>query len=404
MSQYTYWLRPLPAAEFAEKLCKVAGHIGGPHKVQIVVHTNIGNLSAGHTGPDTLAEAAKAMIEKFNQYPATEISTAFLNYEGGARLRYTYDEKGARFHIESEGIPIEPENVLGGLSANFPIQRKSEMAPEGFPPEQLQAFKFVQDTQLKFSAEAARLSQLGAEETRKFLETTRATTEGLEKEYQDRKKKLDEEIAAERKKLEDERRAYNQTVESYELRENTAIRRELLEEILQRHEQQKEFAYSKHTTATRLGVVYAIFSLVAGAISVGGLFAFKISRTESTADWHNYVGLAVSFGVFVTSLIYYARWNDRYFRDHADAEIANKKFANDIMRASWIAELYIEARKGNAPELPVELLKSFTNQLFVPSFTGEDTKHPYEQVADTLKGITKIKANKDGIELEGTKR
>lgn len=404
MSQYTYWLRPVAGSELAKNLCKVAARLEGPHTVELTLKTNIGNYTSTRTTPIELEKKANELIDTLTKYSQCEVESARLHYaQTNGELTYQCEGFLGKFIITNHADPLNPQRVYEALSKHFTLQRKSEIAPARLPMDQQEAFQFVQATQLKFSAEAAKLSQLGTEQIAKFIETTREETVKLETEYQARKKKLEAETATERKKLDQDRQEHEETVKGYELRENTAIRRKLLDDILARHESQKEFAFSIHTERTRRGVVLAMVLLIFGSMALGSVFGRTIFVGGTAIDWHVYLGLAVCFGVFVTSLIYLAKWNDRYFRDHADAEIANKKFANDIMRASWIAELYIELRKNQGPELPPEMLKSFTNQLFVPSFNPEDPKHPYEQVADTLKGITKIKANKDGIELQSAK-
>jgi hypothetical protein len=79
-----------------------------------------------------------------------------------------------------------------------------------------------------------------------------------------------------------------------------------------------------------------------------------------------FLPISAGTGIFVSTAIYYIRWNDRWFRDHASAEFANRKFGADILGASWLAELFFEWDEKKDFNFPPELLQSFARGLFTP--------------------------------------
>jgi len=96
------------------------------------------------------------------------------------------------------------------------------------------------------------------------------------------------------------------------------------------------------------------------------------------------------------------KWNDRWFRQHADAEFNFKQLELDINRASWVVEMALEWKEEKGTELPPELLDRLTKNLFRDvSQTSNDTDNPPD-IASLLIGSAsnvKFKAG-NGTEVE----
>lgn len=100
---------------------------------------------------------------------------------------------------------------------------------------------------------------------------------------------------------------------------------------------------------------------------------------------------------FVTTLGCYIKWNDQWFRDHADAETKNKQLHAHILRASWLAEMFFEGKEKDK-QIPEQLLDRLSVGLFADTST-KAIEHPSEQMVDLIKKISNIKASKDAVEL-----
>jgi hypothetical protein len=103
----------------------------------------------------------------------------------------------------------------------------------------------------------------------------------------------------------------------------------------------------------------------------------------------------------VTTFVYYLKWNDRWFREHADAELAATRYKADIYRASWLAELVLEAQTEADAELPPELIAAFGRNLFVDPGPTKESEHPIEAISSLVKRVRSVTVGKGGFSVEG---
>jgi hypothetical protein len=96
-------------------------------------------------------------------------------------------------------------------------------------------------------------------------------------------------------------------------------------------------------------------------------------------------------------LIYYIKWSDQWFREHAQAELRIKKLSSDILRASWLAELVLEGKQADQ-QLPEALMSRFSEGLFADSLVSA-TEHPSDQMVALIRKLSSVKVNRDGVEL-----
>ncbi len=105
--------------------------------------------------------------------------------------------------------------------------------------------------------------------------------------------------------------------------------------------------------------------------------------------------------MFASTLVFYIRWNNLWFMQHAQAEFASRKFLADISRASWLAELYFEAAKAQAPGFPPEMIARFARNLFLNDPWSQGDMHPIGELVTALSQATKVKIDKAGsVEVE----
>jgi hypothetical protein len=113
------------------------------------------------------------------------------------------------------------------------------------------------------------------------------------------------------------------------------------------------------------------YTLYSGRLSTG---------TENT---YNHIKLFVLSLGFAATMIYYIRWNDNWFRRHADEEFDIKRFQLDLDRASWVVEMAMEWNEEKEKEIPKELIDRLTVNLFQTK-ASEKIKHPSEEIISKL--------------------
>jgi hypothetical protein len=84
------------------------------------------------------------------------------------------------------------------------------------------------------------------------------------------------------------------------------------------------------------------------------------------------------------ALVFYIRWNDNWFRQHADEEFRLKRLELDIDRASWVVEMALEWQEEKGSIIPQELIDRLTSNLFIDQDRRAPPKHPSEDLASAI--------------------
>jgi hypothetical protein len=117
-------------------------------------------------------------------------------------------------------------------------------------------------------------------------------------------------------------------------------------------------------------------------------------------NYYLFVPIGTLTAVFVSTMIYFIRQHNQWYRINADAELANKKFETDMLRASWLAEMFFEWDEQKKVAFPEQMISSFTKNLFESGNASCSATHPLEDIIKTSDKFSKIKLGKYGIELE----
>lgn len=157
------------------------------------------------------------------------------------------------------------------------------------------------------------------------------------------------------------------------------IRKDLKDELASRSQ---EFTLTEKTSAKRLPV-HAIFIVLISVFSAFIILAIK-AHVESSDILYKAIRLGLSSAAFAATAIFYIRWNDHWFRQHADEEFRLKRFELDIDRASWVVEMALEWKDEKGTEIPKELIDRLTRGLFSDQKDAKIPKHPSEELANAL--------------------
>lgn len=146
---------------------------------------------------------------------------------------------------------------------------------------------------------------------------------------------------------------------------------------------QESVSLSKATSKKRLVIHGTIVLLITVALSSMWEFGSRL-LSSSLAEWRFAFAFALSSLSLFGTIVYYLKWNDQWFRQHAQAEFLTKRYQSDMIRATWVAELMAEWKKEYDGAFPESIASAFTKNLFVDD-TIPEVKHPADALSSLLK-------------------
>jgi hypothetical protein len=90
----------------------------------------------------------------------------------------------------------------------------------------------------------------------------------------------------------------------------------------------------------------------------------------------------------VSTAVFYIRWSNRWFEQHASEEFRLKRLSLDLDRASWLVETAMEWKDHKGTEIPNVLVERLSAGLFEPEKPKEAPLHPADQLASALLGAS----------------
>lgn len=219
----------------------------------------------------------------------------------------------------------------------------------------------------------------------------------LEKEFSERSANLqaatEAKLTEERQALDERAKGLDAKEKEFDFRDEQLVRRRLLDEIQKELEKAQTPKVSATTEGKRTEVrkIVLAIEMVSGAVL--GIGAGAMSKS-STLEWYHFTSIAIPFAAFLSTAIWFLRWEERWFRDHANQEFLASRYRADMLRASWTAELAAELQKKDKGQIPPELLQAMTRGLFAPT-TDASPDHPFEQVLSMVRRGTEISIKKD---------
>lgn len=221
----------------------------------------------------------------------------------------------------------------------------------------------------------------------------------MQAEIEQQRHTLEETYQQRFKQFEEERAEFEKQRAEFDDRQRTHARRkheELLREVIEKHGKFKisdETSRKRTSTSVTCYIVWAIaFLLYMGALALawydGGMRSLHWSM------------LATATLLAGSTLVFYIRWSDAWFRRHAEIEIEARSLEADFIRASWLVEMMFEWQKeSQGKPFPEDALRTLTAGLFErPAATVVD--HPVSQLITSLGRIKSFEAGKGSIKAE----
>ena len=112
-------------------------------------------------------------------------------------------------------------------------------------------------------------------------------------------------------------------------------------------------------------------------------------QLSGSLGWYFILKPLFSGIALAAAVIYYIRWSNLWFTQHATEEFRLKRLNLDIDRASWVVEMALEWKDEKGTEIPHELVERLSRNLFTEEH-GETKgpRHPSEDLASALLGAS----------------
>ena len=161
----------------------------------------------------------------------------------------------------------------------------------------------------------------------------------------------------------------------------------------------QKFTLTAATQRKRLPV-HVLFVLL--LLATGGLMARSLLFPSTAAPgimlWIEVARLPLGILGFTLTAVFYIRWNDRWFRQHADQEFRLQQLALDVDRAGYATEMLLEWQEEKRAELPAVLVDRLTAGLVTDQTTIARARHPAEDVTGALlKASSGVRIDLPGI-------
>lgn len=161
----------------------------------------------------------------------------------------------------------------------------------------------------------------------------------------------------------------------------------------------KEFRLTRSTTSKRVLIhtLFALLLVASAAIAIHGLW-YGPAEGEGPQFWFHALRIGIAILGFAASILFYIRWTDHWFRQHADEEFRLKRLELDIDRASWVVEMALEWKGEKGSDIPEELVERLTRSLFTDRDGHEHPRHPSEDLGNALfEAMKSLRVNIPGL-------
>jgi len=228
----------------------------------------------------------------------------------------------------------------------------------------------------------------------------------------DQLKNLDSQKSLAEEQISKKEEEFEKRIKELDDKSNTHARRQIRKDILKEiKERQTTFNLTHGTNKLRTPVAKAILALIWALTLLTGFSFFELLQalrgSTGIVLWISlFKQITLAFGL-VLSILYYIRWQNRWFEQHSQAEFKLKQLELDMERASWLVETSLEWNDVKGNSLPKELLTSLSRNLFTETKEqSEDIAHPADQLASALMGsasLVRLRAGDSQINIDPKK-
>ena len=341
MADTTFEIIPLGDAEAFDRLREVIA-VRALNKPRFILDILKG-IQVGETAPDAADQLPVLQSARLNPTAGTW-RTQTLRFHlpnGQASIAVNRDDSGAVRMSVSMPDATAPEDataLLLAVNERFTRFNRTAAIEKALGPELAEFYRRREDGLLRLESLSQKLieqneqyrRQLDSErdqERQQLAADAKAGREALEALLEQK----DKEIAGREQALASEKA-------SLDLRTAEQVRRDNVKGLKATiAARAKSFTLTKETMKKRWPVhaIFIALLLVSAAVAAFGL-TVPPAATQGPALWLQMVRVPGGVIGFAFAAVFYIRWNDQWFRQHADEEFRMRQLELDIDRASWV--------------------------------------------------------------------
>jgi hypothetical protein len=285
--------------------------------------------------------------------------------------------------------------VADALHQTFSFVPRSQLALDLIPETYRASLQYQEQTASELRQSVQDLGRIAAEQIRDYNKILREKIADLEKSYELKRAGLEEEYQKKDAAIGEREREFQKQVAEFNTKARMVARRDYSKDLQKLLEAQKEITVSKRSEGKRLPVHIVCIAAMLLFGSAMGLLVYQIASGK-IADWHAAWPLSLATLGFGGILIFYLRFIYQWFAELAGAEFSTRKQLNDLVRANWVAELFLESKENAKIDLPPELLSNFTRNMFTDFDWKHRVQHPVETAIDSLTKAKSIEVSPQG--------
>jgi hypothetical protein len=311
------------------------------------------------------------------------------NYSVAVQRSATHDEVTLSF-AEHPSIP-QAHNLrfLSLVHTHLRAYARTAATEELFGRELSEFYAQREDVLGRLEALNARILESNEVYRLKLEAQTDEARRTLQQEYNGRAQQFSDDVRRREDALTNRDSELKQRETELDNRSSTHARRQIRQDVKKIiAERTASFHLSTDTTRKRVPVHALFLILIASSASlfVAALLGF-LPLPAALPRWFSAVRLPLITAALAASIVFYIRWVDNWFRQHADEELRLKRLELDIDRASWVVEMALEWKSEKGGEIPSELIDRLSRNLFEIE-PSRRVNHPSEDLASALLGAS----------------
>jgi len=388
----TYHTFPLSDEILIKQLIEISTKLGLPNPtITLQLDTQAGNSI--ESTPDKLLEDPK--VKKILELNASAIGFARLIMRSPHQhqVEVTRDAKSGEVSVR---VFIAPQvdfcsaaQVSAFTQALFKPYERNEAIDKLLGDQLAEFYRHREHALLKLEEISQNLIERN-EEYRRTIDFQRQTFENeMSAKYAKKTEELERDYDHKREELQSRQKELEAKQKELDDRSSTHARRQLRQDLKKAvADRSQKFSLTRETRRKRY-VIHGVFvSMIGFLVYIVVTTLLRGSPTGSTTvDWYTLVKLPCATIAALLALAWYIRWNDNWFRQHADEEFDTKRFELDIDRASWVVEMAFEWHAEKGTQIPPELIDRLTANLFTHR-RSEAPQHPSQDLASALLGAS----------------
>ena len=407
MAHNEFYVGELSAAEVAKRLASVAAEVAAGQHVQFTLHANVGGMvipTVGVAGND-LPGAVRQFVESAGPLEFVLCQSASLKLPpvNGNSCNVTFarpkdDAPVIKLDGHIDATTAGPK-LLASLGKHFNLLSRAAALGSALPKAEQELIRYRESVVADLEAAVGRIGRFQQEQIERQTRHIEQITVELQERHAAREKELDEqarkqreEIEAERKKLADERA-------QWDTQQRMAARRKLKGDLLEQLTKQEKMEVSEPTEKKRMVIHVACLAVLALAIALGVTGLVLIFRQQEPAARH-FIPFSAAVLLFGSTLYFYLKWNNHWSSVFADAEVSVRRMKVDVLRANWVAELFLESKEATKIDLPPELVTQLAKNLFVDPAARDRELHPLDGILGSIRRAKSIQIAPNAIRIE----